>query len=31
MMVWDDTPLPQQGPHCQVPPKNYYSPYSLLN
>ena len=31
MMVWDDTPLPQQGPHCQAPPKNYYSPYSLLN
>ena len=31
MMVWEDTPLPQQGPHCQVPPKNYYSPYSLLN
>ena len=30
-MVWNDTPLPQQGPHCQVPPKNYYSPYSLLN
>ena len=30
MMVWEDTPLPQQGPHCQVPPKNYYSPYSLL-
>jgi len=31
MMLWDDTPLPQQGPHCQVPPKGYYSPYSLLN
>jgi len=31
MMVWEDTPLPQQGPHCQVPPKNYYSPYLLLN
>jgi hypothetical protein len=30
-MVWEDTPLPQQGPHCQVPPKNYYSPYLLLN
>jgi hypothetical protein len=30
MMVWDDTPLPQQGPHCQVPPKGYYSPYTLL-
>jgi len=31
MMVWQDTPLPQQGPHCQVPPANYYSPYLLLN
>jgi len=31
MMVWDDTPLPQQGPHCQTPPKGYYSPYTLLN
>jgi hypothetical protein len=31
MMVWENTPLPQQGPHCQVPPKNYYSPYLLLN
>ena len=32
MMLWDNTPLPQQGPHCQVPPKNKnYSPYSLLN
>jgi hypothetical protein len=30
-MVWNNTPLPQQGPHCQEPPKNYYSPYSLLN
>ena len=30
MMTWDNTPLPQQGPHCQVPPKNYYSPYTLL-
>jgi hypothetical protein len=30
MMVWDDTPLPQQGPHCQVPPNGYYSPYTLL-
>jgi hypothetical protein len=30
-MVWRDTPLPQQGPHCQVPPKDYYSPYLLLN
>jgi hypothetical protein len=31
MMVWENTPLPQQGPHCQAPPKNYYSPYLLLN
>jgi len=31
MMVWKDTPLPQQGPHCQEIPKNYYSPYLLLN
>jgi hypothetical protein len=30
MMIWDDTPLPQQGPHCQIPPTNYYSPYTLL-
>lgn len=30
-MVWRDTPLPQQGPHCQAPPQNYYSPYLLLN
>ena len=30
-MVWKDTPLPQQGPHCQAPPTNYYSPYLLLN
>jgi hypothetical protein len=30
MMVWDNTPLPQQGPHCQAPPQEYYSPYSLL-
>jgi len=30
MMVWENTPLPQQGPHCQVPPQNYYSPYTLL-
>jgi hypothetical protein len=30
-MVWNNTPLPQQGPHCQaVPPQNYYSPYLLL-
>ena len=31
MMVWENTPLSQQGPHCQVAPKNYYSPYLLLN
>jgi len=32
MMVWKDTPLPQQGPHCQdAPPTNYHSPYLLLN
>jgi hypothetical protein len=31
MMVWKDTPLPQQGPHCQEKPKNYYSSYLLLN
>ena len=31
MMTWNNTPLPQQGPHCQVAPKNYYSPYLLLN
>ena len=30
MMLWDNTPMPQQGPHCQVPPKDYYSPYLLL-
>jgi hypothetical protein len=30
MMIWDNTPLPQQGPHCQVPPNQYYSPYTLL-
>jgi len=31
MMVWNNTPLPQQGPHCQKKPDNYYSPYGLLN
>jgi hypothetical protein len=31
MMVWNNTPLPQQGPHCQKRPDNYYSPYALLN
>jgi len=30
MMVWNNTPLPQQGPHCQYPPSGYYPPYSLL-
>jgi len=30
MMIWDDTPLPQQGPHCQIPPNRPYTPYSLL-
>jgi hypothetical protein len=30
MMTWDDTPLPQQGPHCQAPPSGGYSPYTLL-
>jgi hypothetical protein len=29
-MVWNDTPLPQQGPHCQVNPNNGQSPYTLL-
>ena len=28
MMTWDDTPLPQQGPHCQ--PSSKSSRYSLL-
>jgi len=31
MMVWENTPLPQQGPHCRAPPKDYYPPYSLLS
>lgn len=30
MMTWDDTPLPQQGPYCQIPGNNYNSRYSLL-
>lgn len=30
MMLWNNTPLPQQGPHCQVPPTSYYPPFSLL-
>ena len=29
MMNWQNTPLPQQGPHCMVPPKNV-NPYLLL-
>ena len=28
MMTWEDTPLPQQGPHCQ--PQSKGSRYSLL-
>jgi hypothetical protein len=32
MMIWNNTPLPQQGPHCQAMPSGgYYPPYSLLN
>jgi hypothetical protein len=30
MMYWEDTPLPQQGPHCMAPPKNVSNMYSLL-
>jgi hypothetical protein len=29
MMYWDNTPLPQQGPHCMQPPANI-NPYLLL-
>lgn len=29
MMFWQNTPLPQQGPHCMEPPKNI-NPYLLL-
>jgi hypothetical protein len=29
MMYWQNTPLPQQGPHCMAPPANI-NPYSLL-
>jgi hypothetical protein len=29
-MIWNNTPLPQQGPHCQIAQSNYPS-YSLLN
>ena len=29
MMYWEDTPLPQQGPHCMAPPKNS-NPFALL-
>ena len=31
MMIWNNTPRPQQGPHCQVPPTEYYPSYSLLS
>lgn len=30
MMKWDNTPLPQQGPHCQVPSQFDFNPYTLL-
>ena len=29
MMYWQNTPLPQQGPHCMSPPANI-NPYLLL-
>jgi len=29
MMFWQNTPLPQQGPHCMTPPANI-NPYLLL-
>jgi len=29
MMLWDNTPLPQQGPHCMAPPSNQ-PPFGLL-
>jgi hypothetical protein len=29
MMLWENTPLPQQGPHCMTPPKDI-NPYLLL-
>ena len=32
MMLWNNTPMPQQGPHCQTPPaQGYYPSFSLLN
>jgi hypothetical protein len=31
MMIWNNTPMPQQGPHCQKPPATYYPSYSLLS
>ena len=31
MMLWNNTPMPQQGPHCQTPPKDYYPSFSLLS
>jgi hypothetical protein len=30
MMYWENTPLPQQGPHCMATPKNAYNPFTLL-
>ena len=30
MMYWENTPLPQQGPHCMALPKNTYDPFTLL-
>lgn len=30
MMLHNNTPYAQQGPHCQTPPTNYYPSYSLL-
>jgi hypothetical protein len=29
MMLWENTPLPQQGPHCMNPPNNI-NPFLLL-
>jgi len=30
IMYWDNTPIPQQGPHCGIPPKNASNPFGLL-
>ena len=30
MMYWENTPMPQQGPHCMVPPKSVSNEWSLL-